>query len=130
MRPWYDEAVAKRKRTTVGVSGLDIDAIPDFLCSFFDGGVPQIPRQDISLAYVLNLAVDDLKSYYFEGVTAQPGQESASSRVLADWFWAETVAARVLFAVSEACLVSGDVLFQIVGGALLGHVGHGRPAAG
>jgi hypothetical protein len=119
MRPWYDVAVGKRRRTTVGVSRLDLDAIPGFLCAFLDGGTPDNPRQDISLAYALNLAADDLKAYYFEGVTAQPGQELASSRVLSDWFWAETAAARVLLAVKESCLASGDVMLQIVGGALL-----------
>ncbi len=74
MRPWYDMAVKKRGRTTFGVSGLDLDTIGDFICTFLGGGVPENPRQDISLTYTLNLATDDIKAYYCEGITAQPGQ--------------------------------------------------------
>jgi hypothetical protein len=63
--------------------------------------------------------VDDLKAFYFEGITAQPGQESPSSETLADWFWNETVAAKAVLAVREACKRSQDGLLQIAGKALL-----------
>ncbi|MCP4668434.1 MAG: hypothetical protein GY849_18985, partial [Deltaproteobacteria bacterium] len=76
MRPWYDMAVKKRGRTTVGVSGLDLKSMADFICSFLEGDPPESPRKDIPLPYALNLATDDLKAYYFEGITSQPGQES------------------------------------------------------
>jgi hypothetical protein len=34
LRNWYDIAVAKRDRTTVGVSGVDVDNLADFISSF------------------------------------------------------------------------------------------------
>ncbi|MFC1847760.1 hypothetical protein ACFLXV_00400 [Chloroflexota bacterium] len=119
LRPWYDMAAGKRGHTTVGVSGVDLDAIGDFLCSFLEGIAPENPREDISLAYTLNLVTDDLKAYYFEGITAQPGQESPSSQVLSDWFWDETLAAKVLLAIRDASKKSEDVLTQIVGKSLI-----------
>jgi hypothetical protein len=119
MRPWYDLAVEKRGRTTVGVSGLKMDAIGDFVCSFLEGGVPESPREDLPLPYALNLATDDLKAYYYEAVTAQPGQESPSSKVLSDWFWGDTTAAKVLLAVRDACKKSEDGLMKIVGKVLI-----------
>jgi len=119
LRPWYDLAVRKRGRTTVGVSRLDIDSTAGFICSFLEGTVPQNPRDDVSIAYTLKLAVDDLKAFYFEGITAQPGQESPSSESLSDWFWEETVAAKVLLAVREICKRSDDGLLQIAGRALI-----------
>lgn len=119
MRPWYEMAVKKSGRTTVGVSGLDIATIGDFLCSFLEGGVPENPREDISLSYTLNLATDDLKAYYSEGITSQPGQESPSSKVLSDWFWGETLAAKVLLAIKEVCMKSEDGLMRIVGSMLI-----------
>ncbi len=119
MRPWYDTAVRRRERTTLGVSGLDLDSLGGFICSFLEGNLPENPREDIPLAYTLNLAASDLKAFYFEGITAQPGQESPSARVLSDWFWGETMAAKALLAVKEACAKSEDALLQIVGGALI-----------
>ena len=119
MRPWYDMAVTKRGRTTVGVSGLDLDAICDFLCSFFEEDVPENPREDIPLPYTLNLVTDDLKAYYFESITAQPGQESPSSKILSDWFWGETLAGEVLLSIRETCLESDDALMRLIGRVLI-----------
>ncbi len=119
MRPWYDMAVKKRGRTTVGVSGIGLEAIGDFIYSFRKGVKPENPRDDIPLAYTLKFAVDDLKAYYFEGIIAQPGQESVSSRVLADWFWGETVAGKVLLAVKEAGRTNEDDLIRMVSSKLI-----------
>ncbi len=119
MRPWYDMAVKKRGRTTVGVSGINLEAIGDFIYSFLKGVEPENPRDDIPLAYTLKFAVDDLKAYYFEGITAQPGQESVSSQVLADWFWGETVAGKVLLAVKETGKTNEDDLMRTVSSKLI-----------
>jgi hypothetical protein len=108
LRPWYDLAVQKRGRTTVGISGVEVEDLGDFICAFLEGEEPENPREDIDLPYTMNLATDDLKAYYFEAITTQPGQESASSRVLSDWFYQETVAGKVLFALRESCLNSDD----------------------
>ncbi len=119
MRPWYDMAVEKHGRTTVGVSKMNLEDIVDFIYSFLKGVVPENPRDDIPLAYVLKLAVDDLKAYYLEGITAQPGQEAAPSKILSDWFWRDTVAGKVLLAVKEACMKSEDEMIRYVGGKLV-----------
>jgi hypothetical protein len=108
MRTWYDMAVAKRQRTTVGVSGIDLEGLGDFIYAFVEGTEPDNPRDDIPLAYTLKFAVEDLQSYYIEGVTAQPGQGSASGKVLKDWFWRETAAGKVLLALKKVCEASKD----------------------
>lgn len=119
MRAWYDIAIEKHGRTTVGVSGMELDAIGDFIYSFLKGTEPENPRDDISLAYTLKFAADDLKAYYFEGITAQPGQESASSQILTDWFWGETVAGKVLSAIKEVYRKSEDSSMRSVGRSFL-----------
>jgi hypothetical protein len=119
LKPWYDMAVKKQERTTVGISGIALDDVIDFLCSFLEGRMPENPRTDISLPYTLNLAVNDLKAYYYEAITAQPGQEAVSSLILAKWFWYETVAGQVLFTIREVSKKSEDVLMKIVGTALI-----------
>ncbi len=119
MRSWYDMAVSKRNRTTVGVSGIDIEKLGDFLYSFVKGGQPENPRDDISLAYTLKFAVEDLKSYYVEGITAQPGQAGVSSQKLSDWFWDETVAGKVLLDVKKVCEKSEDRMMSMIGSHFL-----------
>ncbi len=119
LRSWYDLAVKKRKRTTVGVSGLSLETISDFIGAFLQGKLPENPRQDLPLGLVLKLAADDLKAYYFEAVTAQPGQGAPKSDRLADWFWGETVAAKALLSVKQSCLNSNDAMLQAVGTKLL-----------
>jgi hypothetical protein len=108
IRPWYDMAIAKRKRTTVGVSGINLDALGDFLYAFVKGTMPENPRGDVDLSTTLKSALEDLRAYYFEGITSQPGWENASNKALLNWFWEETVAGKVLLKVREACEKSPD----------------------
>jgi hypothetical protein len=119
MRPWYDMAVAKRQRTTVGVSGIDLEALGDFIYTFVRGEEPENPRDDIPLAYTLKFAFEDLQSFYIEGVTAQPGQQGASGQVLRDWFWRETVAGKVLLALKKVCEASTDEAMSQMGAHFL-----------
>ena len=110
--------VHQKKRITVRKNvhnAIDID----FLCSFLEGRVPENPRADVALPYTLSMVIDDLKSYYYEAITAQPGQESVSSQVLTNWFWSETIAGQVLFSIREVSKKSEDVFMQIVGSALI-----------
>ncbi len=128
MRPWYDMAVKKRKRTTVGISKLDLAAMGDFVCSFVEGNVPENPRQDISLADELRFTVEDLKAYYFEAVTAQPGMGVSSTRPLLGWFWRDTIAAKALLAVGEVCTKSEDESLQLIGRGLVASSATGSPS--
>ncbi len=119
MRNWYDISVEKRGRTTVGASGLEIDQVVDFICEFIAGNEPVNPRGDIALGYTVNLAIDDLKAYYYEAVTAQPGQETSTCKVLDNWFWTETAAAKSLYALRDICVKSKDGLLNLAGKMLL-----------
>ena len=119
MRSWYELSVRRHGRTTFGVSGLDPETMRDFIIGFLDGNVPGNPREGLPLALMLKLTTDDLRTYYFEAATAQPGESAPSSEVLADWFWQETVAARVLRAVKDSCMNSDDRMLKGVGERLL-----------
>jgi len=126
MRNWYDLAVAKNRRTTFGVSGMELSACIDFIGGFLDG-TPDNPRSDLALGLVLNLAVDDVKAYYYEAACARPGQEKPSGRVLNDWFWGETTAGKVLYGVQAACLKSSDPMLNLAGKLLLVPMSHTKP---
>lgn len=119
LRPWYDEAVKQRGgRTTLGVSGLDLETIVDFIPAFLDGP-PDNPSNTLSLPMALNFAVDDLKAYYYEAVSAQPGKSLPDSSVLENWFWQDTAVSKILFQINALCLNSNDKMMQLVGKILL-----------
>lgn len=119
MRPWYDTSMKHQGRTVVGASGVLVETIPDFLCSILEGVLPQNPQEDLALPYILALVANDLKSYYSEAVTAQPGQTAITGQTFSDWFWGETIAGKVLLAIKEASEKSEDPLMQLVGGLFI-----------
>lgn len=123
---WYALGVKKRGRTTFGVTGLDPEEIAEFVSGFLDGGVPDNPRDDLPLGLMLKLAAEDLKTYYFEAVTAQPGKTAPASDVLWDWFWKETVAGQMLVAVKESCMKSTDKMVKGIGGNLIVPLSHSK----
>lgn len=117
LAPWYDRAREARGRTTFGVSELDVEAIPEFLASMLEGPLPEPPVSGVALVDALRLAAEDLKAWYYEAATAQPG--AASPAELSDWFWHQTEASALLRAVKQRCLDSGSVELAFLGRALM-----------
>jgi hypothetical protein len=108
-------SVSKRKRTTVGLSGIGLESLGGFIYAFAKNLKPENPRKDIDMPYTVKFAVEDLKAYYIEAITTQPGQERASGQKLQDWFWDETKAGEVLLELMQACKASPDKLMNTVG---------------
>lgn len=117
LRPWYDLAIQKRGRTTVGVSGLEIQEAARFLTAFLHDPHTPSPRPNLPVGEVLKLASEDLKAYYSESAITQPGE--ATSSQTADWFWGETIAGRLLLDLQKVCLQSNDPLIKRLGTLLL-----------
>ena len=57
LRSWYDLGAKERGRTTVGVSGIDLDTLVDFISSFLKSELPESPNPDLSLATALRWAM-------------------------------------------------------------------------
>lgn len=119
LRPWYDLAVQQRGRTTVGVSGLTPAEAGAWLSGLLDSTAPEPPPSEVPVATLLRYAVEDLKTYYGEAMTAQPGQAAVASQALATWFWRETTAGQVLFALHEVCQRSTIPGMQVVAAQFL-----------
>lgn len=113
LAPWYDLAVQKTGRTTVGSSGFDVPASGEFIVSFLSDGIPDSPIEGERVDRVLKWACDDLKAYYYEAMLAQPG--SPSSLDLDEWFFGQTTAGSVFFGVQKVLLDSDDEINQFVG---------------
>jgi hypothetical protein len=108
LRSWYNMAVTKNGRTTVGVSGLEPEAIGKFLGAFLGDKIPASPRDDMPSFTLLKLVIEDLKAYYYEAMAAQPGHADATGKMLADWLWRETTAGKVFFWLHENWRESED----------------------
>lgn len=119
LEPEYRRAVEARGRTTVGPSGLSVPEAAEFTAAFLGENPPDNPRTDVSLAYALRLAVEDLKAFYIEAAAARAGQGAVDGSALADWFWQKTAAGEVLQALRVKLGQSLDKELQIVGGFLL-----------
>ena len=82
--------------------------------SFLGGRPTANPRAEVPLYETLVFACDDLRAYYIEAVTAQPGR--ASSAELTDWFWTRTTAAKVMLALRSLSAESGEEEMRAVAG--------------
>ncbi|MDP7342936.1 MAG: hypothetical protein QF767_06140 [Alphaproteobacteria bacterium] len=93
--PWYDLAMENRSSSNLGASGLTLEKAREVVLSFAQGEQPdEAPVAGVSIAEGLRLAVDDIKAFYVDAATAQPG--NASGRDIQDWFWRETAFAGLL----------------------------------
>ena len=118
MRSWYDISCKKKNRTTTGVSGLSIDAAAELITQFIEEKSRSALLEDPVLADKLRMACEDIKAFYFEAVSAQPGQPTDSSS-LANWFWGETSAALVINKVRTICLGETTKSLILLGKLLL-----------
>jgi hypothetical protein len=103
MRTWYDIACKKACRSTTGISGLTSKEIAKLYADFITGDIDENDLNGKKLSDLLRMATEDLKAYYHEAVSAQPGQPT-DAQTLSDWFWGETYAASVINEVRKICL--------------------------
>ena len=113
LQPWYELAVTTRGRTTVGPSGLSIVDGGKYLAAFLEDQATQCPRTDMPASRVLKLAYEDLKAYYTEAITAQPGFNT--SKRVEDWLFRETVLGKALWRLRTLCRASSDEGYQFLG---------------
>jgi hypothetical protein len=106
LAPWYDLAVRRRGRTTVGISGLTVVEAANHAASYLDGAPRPAAVPGLSAGIALKRACDDLKAYYYEAAAAQPGH--LAPQAIDSWFWRETAAAKVFLAIREICRQSTD----------------------
>lgn len=118
MQTWHNLACEQRGRSTAGVSNLSHDAIGSLFHDFILEEVDEELLDGRSLADVLRMAAEDLKTCYLEGLGAQPGQPKDAA-TLADWFWGETYAGIVINEARKKCLQHPEKDMQLAGKLLL-----------
>jgi hypothetical protein len=103
---WYDLAVQRRGRTTVGLSGLAPADAARFVVSFLGDTPSPVYREGLTAGDALKLATEDLRAYYFEAAGAQPGMPRAAD--IAHWFWHDTAGGRVFAELQKAGLAGSE----------------------
>ncbi|MGE0769212.1 MAG: hypothetical protein AB7L90_22435 [Hyphomicrobiaceae bacterium] len=114
LAPYYQRAMARHGRTTVGLSRLPTEAWPDFAVAFLDGSLPAPPLGLPTSAIALRFLSDDIKAFYGEAVQAD-GPRPAS-RQIDQWFWRKTVAGALLQALRRVGMDSGNNALKTVSG--------------
>lgn len=107
LQPWFERAKQRRGRTMTGTSGLDIEQALTLLTQVHDASdVSLSPPSNMSFGDFFKLAAEDLKMFYAEAAMEQPNP--GSSQALQNWFWNETQAGKLLFALTDRCADHAD----------------------
>jgi hypothetical protein len=75
--PWHDLSTRKRGGSSFGTSPLSIQKIAKVFVKFLDGD-RENSQPELSLGDALKLASEDLKAWYMEAATAQPGHSTSA----------------------------------------------------
>ena len=106
LQAWHDVAVRHRGRTTLGVTGLTPVEIVEFLASWLTDAPRATFRADVSPMDALKRACDELKAFYYEAKSVQPGRHSSTD--VQNWFWMETAAGRAFLEIRAKASQSED----------------------
>ena len=117
LMPWYDKRRKEQSRTAV--ANFEPDAAADLLCDYLLDQSPEPGDSKMTLAVAIRLAVQDLKTFYYEAASHQPGTIPPTSREFARWFWTQTAAGHLIRSVSEKCKTDPDKSLQMTGKAFL-----------
>lgn len=111
LAPWHALSRERRGRTTVGLTGAEPKQAAAFVAALLHG-TPAPLHPERSLGENLKLACEDLKAYYLEAVTAQPGPSDWQG--VADWLWGDTALSRVFLALRPRLEASADESLRLV----------------
>ncbi len=108
---WHSLSVRMRGRTTLGLTRCSPSQLGAFVASWLTEEPKKVLHDPLlEPAVALKFATDELKAYYFEAKSMQPGQHTSST--LQDWFWFETTAGEILLTLREKLGRDGDPAFK------------------
>jgi hypothetical protein len=113
VRPLWQMAQARFRRTSVGLSFQPPEVWPAFAEAILGGELPVVPELDTT-ALSVRFLCDDIKALY--GEAAQAVGPKPSPRQVDTWFWRQTVAGEMLRALRAAALESENNALKTVGG--------------
>ena len=109
---WHELAVRHRGRTTLGTTGLSLGRIAEFIASWISDAPMTTFRADLAPADALKLACDELKAFYYEAKSVQPGRHS--SQAIQRWFWTKTAAGQAFLSIRDQAANSMDPTMKAI----------------
>jgi hypothetical protein len=106
LHAWHDLAVKFHGRTTLGLTGLAPGKLGAFLVAWLEDQALDSFGEGFGTAADIKRAADELKAFYYEAKSVQPGRHSPTD--MQNWFWMETTAGEVLLNVREKAKLSTD----------------------
>ena len=104
LRPWFEEGRRERGRTTFGTSGFapeQVDQLAELFARLAMGEDPQPPEGGSQpWPALVRFIADDLKAFYSEAVTSQPGSNPSGDEI-GRWLHADTVFGDVLLRMTD-----------------------------
>ena len=110
LQAWHEVAVKRNARTTLGMTGLSPRELGEFLCAWLADHPKPAFRDALATPAALKLAADELKAFYYEAKSAQPGRHAPAG--IQNWFWTGTAAGQVFFALRDKAAQSEDSAFK------------------
>ena len=119
LRPWFDEGLRTRGRTTVGTSGKGADSIGEMLeilvAFSVDADMTAPDGYGHPMPQLLRFLTADIRAFYSEAAISKPGATAPDPEDLEEWFFLNTVAGDVFYQIRER-LVSADMLVLMAQG--------------
>jgi hypothetical protein len=112
LRGAHQRWVEQHRRTTVGVSTLEIAEAAHYVAEWLRGNNPDSPRAGFSAPLLLRFAIDDLKAYALEAAAAGPAKPSSTQ--LGNWLWNETATGAAIHALRAALLHNEDPRLALI----------------
>ena len=106
LQAWHAVAVQQHGRTTLGMTGLTPAALGAYVAAWLSDTPPPVYRAGMTPGGALKLATDELKTFYYEAKSVQPGRHSPDS--MAEWFWLETAGGAAFLALRDQAAKSGE----------------------
>ena len=129
LTPWYEEARRRRGRTTVGISGAkpeEIDKVVSFIVAIAEGsGFTEIPATaegpnwTHDLPMLVRFVVEDLRAFYQEAVTSQPGTKPPSQHDMHGWIFGKTALGRAIIQIGHQIAADEDRRLMTMRGLMI-----------
>lgn len=128
LRPWALETRRERGRSLFGASGASPDQVDDVARALAHvaehGEVHRMPPGDtvdwrFKMPLLIRHLADDLRTFYHEGLAAQPGPGAPNHHALNDWIFGGTALGNVLQAVADRLTDADDGMAKLVRGLVI-----------
>jgi len=117
LEAWHELAVKHRGRTTLGVTGLKPAEIAAYLAAWLSDRPQASYRADVTPTDALKFSFDELKAFYYEAKSMQPGRHTSAA--IQDWFWFETAAGQAFLEIRARAAESADAAVKALAGLTL-----------